>query len=78
MFGRRNGFGRHTAEYHVMHRRFIVLALMAALASIYSCNSANAISLGYSRGISRGLERIQFLHADARPLRACAFPRPIS
>ena len=51
MFSRKNGC-------HVIHRRFIVL--VTALASIYSGNSANATGLGFLRGLSWGLERIQF------------------
>ena len=51
MFSRKNGC-------HVIHRRFIVL--VTALASIYSGNSANATGLGFLRGLSWGLECIQF------------------
>ncbi len=53
MFSSKNGC-------HVIHRRFIFLALMTALASMYSGNSANATGLGFLRGLSWGLECIQF------------------
>jgi len=43
-----------------MYRRFNILVTVAALAVICCSQAANAFSLGYSRAMSWGLERIQF------------------
>jgi hypothetical protein len=42
-----------------MYRRFVVLALMAALAAAFSNQSAQAFGLGYSRGVNVSVERVQ-------------------
>jgi predicted transglutaminase-like cysteine proteinase len=41
-----------------MYRRFIIPALITALASVCATQSANAFNLGLSRGMNWGLERI--------------------
>ena len=43
-----------------MYRRLAVLVLIAAAAAIFSNRTAQAFTLGYSRGVNVGLERIQF------------------
>jgi predicted transglutaminase-like cysteine proteinase len=55
------------------NRRFIILALMTALAGVYSGNSANATGLGFSKGLSWGLERIQFLAPALGPFSHARF-----
>jgi predicted transglutaminase-like cysteine proteinase len=52
--------------YPTMHRRFILPALVA-LVGICATQSANAFSLGYSRGMNWGLERIQFAQPALPP-----------
>jgi hypothetical protein len=42
-----------------MTRCFAVLALVAALTAALSNQSAHAFNLGYSRGVSLGLDRVQ-------------------
>jgi predicted transglutaminase-like cysteine proteinase len=43
-----------------MYCRSAILILIAALAGCFSNQSANALNLGYSRGVNLGLERIHF------------------
>jgi predicted transglutaminase-like cysteine proteinase len=56
-----------------MFRRFIVPALIAALAGICATQSANAAGLGYSRGLNWGLERIQFAAPQLPPFAHARF-----
>jgi predicted transglutaminase-like cysteine proteinase len=58
-----------------MYRRLVVLVLIAAVAAIVSSRAVQAFTLGYSRGVNVGLERIQFATPTLAPFahaRHCA------
>jgi len=49
-----------------MYRRLAILVVIAAVAGALSNRAVQAFTLGYSRGVNVGLERVQF----ARPVLA--------
>jgi predicted transglutaminase-like cysteine proteinase len=56
-----------------MYRRFIIPALIAALAGVCATQSANAFNLGLSRGMSWGLERIAIEQPQLPPFAHARF-----
>lgn len=50
-----------------MYRRFTVLLMLAAAVGLHATRTANAFSLGYSRGMGWGLQRIEFSNPVLAP-----------